>query len=153
MEVFVAPEVKITRFDNLGATLAGVSVGTIQGGKLLFGLAVHTLAFGGRSHRSLTYGGVFLGGVFGGDSPTKLVVRTLVGYGRIVEKSDIPALDFSRGLSYVVIEPEAGISIQKNDSRARFLVLTGYRYGSRGNPWEPSASGVNVTTSVQFFFK
>ncbi len=152
-EVFVAPEVKVTTFDKVGGTLVGVSAGTIQGRKLIFGVAVHTLAFGARSRRNLTYGGVVFGWMFGGDRPAKIVARTLVGYGRIVEKNPIPALDYSEGLSYVVVEPEVGVSIQRGDRRARFLVLTGYRFGSRANPFEPSAAGFNVTTSIQFVFK
>jgi hypothetical protein len=152
MEVFVAPEIKITKFDNLGATLAGVSFGTIQGQKLIFGFGVHTLAAGGRSHRSLTYGGVLFGWMFGGDRPAKIIARSLVGFGRIVEKSDIPEFDYSQGLTFVVFEPEVGVSVQRTNSRARFLVLAGYRAGSRAQPWEPSATGYNVTTSVQFVF-
>lgn len=154
VRLFLEPAVKITTFDNLGGATVGVSAGSIQGGKLLFGVGFHTLAFGSRARRNLTYGGVLVGWVFGQDTPVVVTARTLVGYGRVVEKNPAAAFDFADGVSSIVAEPEVLVAIRNpQKDRIRYAFGAGYRLGNRANGFEPSATGFTVTTSIQFMFK
>jgi hypothetical protein len=152
MNGFFTPEVNFTTMNEGRATLIGFSAGTIQGDRLMFGLALHHLPFS--SPRGLTYGGVIFGGIFGGERRVILNPKALVGFGRVAEKHPTnPFLDYSDGLETLIIEPKMEFLIRNpQKDRFRLMVGVGYRWGNRNNFFEPSASGPTVSMGVQFYF-
>lgn len=165
----LAPEAKVTQFDDTAAALVGGYGGILLQGAVLVGGGVYTMP-DGPNDSELTYGGLVVGVLFGGERRFSYGVRGLVGIGtselstsirfgvpnRPMPRShgdlggaDAIVRDVRFDETFAVVEPQAEAAVRLSDNwRLSFGV--GYRFTNASDFTNDRINGVTGTVAIVF---
>jgi hypothetical protein len=166
----VAPEFKVTRFDNGTRTLAGGYVGRVIDNSLLLGFGGYGL-LDGNHNRKLGYGGFLVEWREGVDRPIGFTVRGLLGVGTATASTTVvtffefpranapclppgcgaigtPVNAVYRNVNFYVAEPEADLLLNVG-SHVRVHAGAGYRLAGDADPIDHQIHGAVGSLSVE----
>ena len=175
----VAPDFKVSRFDQSDARLAGGYAGWVFDDAFLIGGGGYYLTNNSRAHK-MAYGGAVIGWFARTNSPIGFGVRGLFGGGQATlaatlsglpipvpvnvngrrDRRDVPGIDFSQrpgpgdrqvmfDQQFVIVEPQADLFIKIARS-IRLDAGVGYRVIGGAEGVEKRLRGVAGTIGVQF---
>jgi hypothetical protein len=173
----VAPDFKVSRFDQSDARLAGGYAGWVLNDALLVGGGGYWLTNNSRAHK-MAYGGAVIGWLANTDSPIGFGVRGLLGAGQATlaasvsgvpvpvafdrrrDGRDFPGIDFSRrpgsgdrqvifDQRFLIFEPQADLFVRIARS-VRLDAGVGYRVIGGAEGVQNRLRGVTGTIGVQF---
>jgi hypothetical protein len=162
----IAPEFKVTHFDDGTRTLAGGYVARVVDNSLLFGFAGYGL-LDGNHNRELSYGGLLVEWREGVDRRIGFSVRGLFGGGTATATGTIRYVIFPDGRppiipaptpvtatavfrheNFLVAEPEADLLLNLS-SHVRVHAGAGYRFAGEADPIDHQIHGVVGSFSVE----